>query len=261
MIEVTAVGLPLKREGPSHWFSSYRAMLKWQILDMRLLLPLTVMVQALTGVGVVIGFGLLVPNMTTEMALFLSTGAVVVSLVAVGVVMSPQLIAQQKAADSYDFMWSLPVPRSAATTAWVSINTLIALPGMAGALIAAVLRFDVEFVVSPMVVPAVTLTLLAGTLFGFTLAHSISKPEITQLLTGLLIFVIFGFAPISFPIENLPGWLGAVNEFLPFYPMATVVRDGLTEGIAVDVGRSYAVLAIWVVASATISAIVLRRRP
>ena len=260
MTTATVVGLPTKREGVRHWLSSFWAMLKWQVIDMRLLLPLTVMVQALTGVGTVIGFGLLIPNMTYEMALFLSTGAVVVSLITVGVVMGPQLIAQQKAADSYDFMWSLPVPRSAATVAWVSINTLIALPGMVGALIAATLRFDISFAVSPIVIPAIALTLVTGTLVGFTLAHVITKPEITQLISGLMIFVIFGFAPIAYPIENLPGWLASVNEFLPFYPMATVVRAGLTEGLAADIGRSYVVLGIWMLASAAVSTFVLRRR-
>ena len=256
----TTAALPAKRAGIGHWTSSYRAMLRWQLTDMRLLLPMTVLVQLLSGVGLVIGFGLLIPEITQRLALFLSTGAVVVSLVIVGVIMGPQLIAQQKASGSYDFMWSLPVPRSAASAAWVTLNASIAIPGMLGALVAAILRYNVAFDVTLMVVPAVSLTLLTGTLLGYALAHGIPKPDITQLISQLLIFVIFGFAPVSYPIENLPGWLATVNEYLPFYPMANVVRDSLTDGIATNVGRSYLVLSIWAVLASVISAAVLRRR-
>jgi ABC-2 type transport system permease protein len=260
MTSVAATALPVKRSGAGHWMRTYRAMLRWQFTDMRLLLPMTVLVQLLSGVGLVIGFGLLIPDMTERLALFLSTGAVVVSLVIVGVIMGPQLIAQQKSAGSYDFMWSLPVPRSAASAAWVTLNASIAIPGMLGALVAAILRYDVAFDVTLMVVPAVGLTLLTGTLLGYALAHGIPKPDITQLISQLLIFVIFGFAPVSYPIENLPAWLATVNKFFPFYPMANVVRDSLTDGIAVNVGRSYVVLSIWAVLASVVSAAVLRRR-
>lgn len=252
--------LPSKRSGPNHWFRGFAVMLRWQVIDMRLLLPLTVMVQALAGVGLVLGFGLLIPDLSDEQAVFLSTGAVVVTLVIVGVIMGPQLIAQQKSAGSYDFMWSLPVPRSSTSMAWIALNTLIALPGMLAALLAAVWRYSISFEVSPWVIPAVGLTLITGSLLGYALAHAIPNPEITQLLSGLLIFVIFGFAPISYPIENLPDWLATLNQYLPFYPMAVVVRDGLTEGIATEVGRAYAVLGAWAMASAVISGSVLRRR-
>ena len=253
-------GLPAKRSGVGHWLQAFRAMLRWQLTDMRLLLPMTVLVQALTGVGLVLGMGLLISDMTERMAVFLSTGAVVVTLVVVGVVMGPQLIGQQKSAGSYDFMWSLPVPRSAASAAWLVLNIVIALPGMIAALLAAMWRYNVTFDVSPLVVPAVGLTLIIGTLLGYSFAHAIPKPEITQLVSQLLIFVIFGFAPISYPIENLPDWLATVNQYLPFYPMANVVRDSLTSGIVTEVGRSYVVLIIWGVASALVATIVLRRR-
>ncbi len=252
--------IPVKRSGPVHWLRSYRAMLRWQLTDMRLLLPLTVMVQLLSGVGLVLGFGLLISDITESVALYLSTGAVVVTLVLVGVIMGPQLIAQQKSSGSYDFMWSLPVPRSSASAAWVTLNVFIALPAMLGALGAAIWRYDVTFEVSFMVAPAVGLTLLTGTLIGYAIAHAVPKPDITQLISQLLIFVIFGFSPISYPIENLPGWLATVNEYLPFYPMANVVRDSLTNGIVTEVGRSYVILGVWALGAAMVAGWVLRRR-
>lgn len=235
-------------------------MVRWQLTDMRLLLPMIVFVQILAGVGLVLGFGLLMPNMPPDMALYLSTGAVVVTLVVVGVVMGPQLIAQQKSAGSYDFMWSLPVPRSSASAAWITLNTIVAVPGMIAALLAAMWRYDLSFALSWMVIPAVGLTLLTGTLLGYAFAHAISNPDLTQLISAALIFVIFGFAPISYPIENLPDWLATLNDYLPFYSMAVVVRDALTDGLATEVGRSYVVLIVWAAIAAAGSAYVLGRR-
>jgi ABC-2 type transport system permease protein len=72
--------------------------------------------------------------------------------------------------------------------------------------------------------------------------------------------MILGFAPINFPPENLPEWLAGLNLWLPFYPMAEVVRDGLTQGLVTDVVRSYAVLGVYTVASVAVAAWVVGRR-
>lgn len=253
-------GLPAKRSGVVHWFQGFAAMLRWELTNMRLLLPITVMVQILAGAGLVIGFGLLIEDMPTPAALFLSTGAVVITLILVGLIMGPQLVAQQKLEGSYDFVWSLPVARSAASAAWLTLNFVIAVPGMLAALLVAVWRYDLTFSISPRVVPAVVLTLLTGSMLGHAMAHAIPKPEITQLLSQILIFGIFGFSPISFPAENLPEWLATFHRYLPFESMAIVVRDALTEGLVSGVARAYLVLVVWTALAAGISGAVLRRR-
>jgi ABC-2 type transport system permease protein len=258
---VTAIGaLPAKRRGLGHWLSSYGAMLRWELTNTRLILPLLVLAQALSGAGLVLGFGLLMPSLPPHTAAFLVTGAAVVTLVMVGAAVGPQLVAQQKIEGSYDFMWSLPVPRSAATVAWVTLNMAIAIPGMLAALLAGAVRYHVSFDVSPLVVPAVLITLVSGTLLGYALAHAISKPEVTFLVSQVLIFVIFGFSPIAYPAANLPAWLATLHRYLPFVHMADVVRGSLVSGLATDLGHSYLVLGIWSVAMTAVTAAVLRRR-
>lgn len=227
---------------------------------MRLLLPLTIMVQALSGAGIVLGFGLLIPEMNQKTAQYLSTGAVVVTLVLVGLVLGPQLVAQQRMQGSYDFMWSLPVPRTASSAAWLSLNVLIAVPGMVAAILTAALRYGVVFDISFMVVPAVLFTLVTGTLLGYAIAHAVPNPEVTMVVSQILIFVIFGFSPISFPAENLPTWLANAHNYLPFEHMANTVRGSLVDGLATDLGRSYLVLSIWAIAATAIAAAVLGRR-
>lgn len=252
--------LPVKRTGAANWLRSYAAMLRWELANVRLMVPLLVVAQMVMGAGIVLGFGLLIPSLPPTTAAYLVTGAAVVTLVLVGAGVGPQLVAQQRMEGSYDFMWSLPVPRSAATVAWLTLNALIAVPGMVAALVAGALRFDVVFDVTLMIIPAVLITITTGTLLGYALSHSIPKPEVTMVISQILIFVIFGFSPISFPAENLPAWLATTHDYLPFVHMANTIRDALVDGLAADVTRSYVVLGIWSVVSAGVAAAVLRRR-
>lgn len=260
MIEAAAVALAPRRAGPRHWWQGFLAMLRWEVTGMRLLLPLTMVVQVLLGAGFVLGIGLFFADIPARAAVFLSTGATVVTLITVGIVLGPQLVVQQRLAGTYDYLWSLPVPRSASTAAWLVLNVLIAVPGMGVALLAAAWRYDIDFAVSAAVVPAVLVTLVAGTLLGYALAHAVPKPELVQLLTQVLIFVIVGFSPINYPPENLPAWMAGLHEYLPFVHMARVVRASLVEGLVDGVGRSYLVLAAWTVVAAAIVVWALRRR-
>lgn len=259
----TTTALPtvaVKRSGPRHWLETYRAMLRWEVTGMRLLLPLTIVAQMFIGVGMILGMAIFFDEIPPRSALYLSTGAAVVTLVIVGIAVGPQLVAQQKQMGTYDFMWSFPVPRSSSAAAWVTLNVFIALPGMVAALLAALLRFDLDFDVTLAVVPGVALTVVCGTLIGYAFSHAVPRPEVTQGIAQVMIFGVLGFSPINFPPENLPGWLASVHRYLPFESMANVVRAGLTNGIVEDLARSYWVLGIWSLVSAALSAWALGRR-
>jgi ABC-2 type transport system permease protein len=255
-----SIPLPPRRSGVANWLHAYRAMLRWDMTNTRLLVPILTIAQAISGAGLVLGFGLLIPSLPPLVAAYLVTGAAVVTLIMVGAAVGPQLVAQQKMEGSYDFMWSLPVPRSAAAMSWLTLNAIIAIPGMVAALVAGALRFDVRFAITPMVIPAVLITIVSGTLLGYALSHAIPKPEVTMLISQILIFLIFGFAPIAFPADNLPSWMATTHQYLPFVHMANIIRASLVDGIATDVGHSYLVLAIWSVVAIAVSGAVLRRR-
>lgn len=248
------------RSGPGYWWHSYRMMVRWEVTSLRLLLPITVMVQVLSGAGFVLSLGLFFGQVPPRAALFVSTGVPVITLVTIGLVLGPQLVAQQKADKTYDFLWSLPVPRTTAALAWVTTNLILGLPGMAVAVVVALLRYDLDLHVSAALVPAVLLTLFTGTMIGYALAHSLGNPMLIAAITQMLIFVIIGFSPINFPAEQLPGWLAQLHRWLPLAPMADTVRAGLTYGVVADVTRSYLVLAVWAAASVGVTAAVLGRR-
>lgn len=246
--------------GPGHWWRSYVMMTRWEVTGLRLVLPITVMAQVVLGAGFVLGIGLLYGDLPDTAALFLSTGVAVITLITVGLVMGPQLIAQQKAQDTYDFVWSLPVPRSSAAAAWFTMTAIIAVPGMIAALLVAEVRYDIVLSVNPGILSAVALTALTGTMLGYALAHAVPNPQVTMLVSQVLIFFILGFSPINYPIENLPAWLADVSRWLPFHHMAVIMRGGLTRGLVSGVAASYVVVALWGSAAVAVSSWVLGRR-
>ena len=256
---VSPVSMP-PRAGPGHWLRSYYLMMSWEVRTMRVFLPLALAVQVLIGAGLIIGFGLLMGNVPATAALYLATGVTVISMITVGFVLTPQMIAQQKLAGTYDYIWSLPVPRTTSVAASLTVNTLIALPGMVIALLVGVWRYDIDLEISVLVLPAVLLTLVTAASIGMAMAHAIPNPMITMLSTQILVFVIMLYSQINFPSDRLPDWLAAIHQFLPFEHMANVVRAGLTQGLATEIGFSFSVLTIWAAVSWSITAWVVGRR-
>jgi len=246
--------------GPAYWARSYVLMMRWELTSLRIILPIMLVVQVLMGAGVVIGFSLLFEEIPQDQALYLSTGATVIALLIIGLVAAPQMVANQKMSGTYDYLWSLPVPRLAQVMASLTVYSAVALPGMILALVAASLRFDLQLSVSPMVIPAALLTILVATSVGYSFAHAIPQPMITALITQVLAFVTLLYSPINFPPERLPGWYAAVHRLLPFQHAAAVMRDALTEGLVQRVGFSYAVLTAWTVAGWVVTWRVIGRR-
>ena len=242
-----------RRQGAGHWFRAFGLMVLWNIVRMRLFLPVLIMVQAFTGVGLVLGFSLLYSDISATQILYLGTGAVVITLVTVGVVVGPQFIAEQRLSGSYDWFASLPIPRSASAAAWTMFNVIVALPGAGAALLAVELRFDADLAISLLLLPAVVLVLLGGTLVGYAYAHALPEPRTINLISQLMIFVVFGFSPIAYPVENLPGWYATIQAYLPFQHMGDLVRAGLTNGLVESVTRSFVVLGLWSALAAAVS--------
>ena len=250
------------RSGAAHWVNGYRTMLRWHLSSMRLWLFLLVMVQVLVGVGYVLGVGLFFDEVPPVAAAYVSTGAPVLNLVLLGMLLGPQLVADMKASGGSDFLQSLPVPTTASAAAWYTVTLIGGVPPFVVTLLAARLRYpDVEFAVSPAVVPAVLVVVFTGTMLGYALAYAITNPRVTQLVTQVLVFALMGFAPIVFPAQQMPDWLVSVNEWLPLTHMATVVRDALTDGlVTADVGRAYLILTVWSLAAGAAAVRELGRR-
>lgn len=237
---------------------SYLLLLRWHALRLRVVLPLIIVVQAGLAVGVVVGFSFLVPRVNSEVATYLSTGAATLGLVIVGLATAPQMVAQSKLEGTFDYTRAWPVARLAFLLSDMTVWLVTALPGLVIALLVAALRFDIEFQISPLVIPAFLLTAVCSTALGYGLAYA-TQPALTSVLAQFVLFVSLMFSPILFPKDRLPGWLAGVHEVLPFDSMATIVRSSLTAPTTAS-WSNYLIVLAWMMLGFAVTLRVMARR-
>lgn len=243
-----------------HWFRGYALLIRWQALRIKPALPFVVVAQFFTGLGTVIGFGYIMPEIDNVSAGFLVTGAATLSLVTLGLVLVPQFVAAAKSEGSFDYMWSLPIPRMAYLAADLTIWMLATLPGVIVALVAGSIRYEFTLQFSLWAIPALLLIVLTATSVGQAIALISPKPELVNVLTNLIIFAMFLFSPINFPIDRLPSWLATIHRVLPVKYAADAVRATLIPAYAEDLQLALVVLVIWCAIGLTTNYAVATRR-
>ncbi|MGE5287466.1 MAG: ABC transporter permease [Micromonosporaceae bacterium] len=248
------------RSGAGYWLASFRSMTRFDLGRARQWAAMMMVIQIMMGAGMALMYGFFYPRVTPTIALYIATGTPTLALIPLGLVMIPASVGQQKLEGTFDFIWSMPVPRSAQAASTFLLYTVLALPGMVLALAVASWRYGIHLSINPQIVPAATLCALMTVSVGFGMALAIHNPLVTNLITNTLVFVVLLFSPIVFPPSHLPGWLFAVHRVLPFYNMAVVIRAGLTSGLVTDVTRSYLVLLGWTAAGWLMTASVVGRR-
>jgi len=248
------------RHGAANWLRSFRLMLRLEYIGTRQFAAVIVVVQFMMGAGMAVMYGFFYPEITPTTALYITTGIPVLALIPMGFVIVPGGIGEQRTSGSFDFIWSLPVPRSAQVTAMFVMYTSLALPGTVLALLVAMWRYGVTLSISPLIVPAVLLAAVMSVAVGAGMAMAITNPMITNLISNALIFVVMLFTPIVYPASNLPLWLMRVHEVLPFHHMTVAIRSGLTDGLVTGTTTSFLVLGAWTVAGTAVTAWVIRRR-
>jgi ABC-2 type transport system permease protein len=248
------------RSGLPYWVGSLRSMLRYDWGEMRPWVAMLIVIQTMMGAGMVIMYGFFYPQITPVRALYIATGAPTLALIPLGLVMVPNAVMMDKLRGTFDYVWSLPVPRSAHAVSTFSLFTALALPGTALALLVATWRYGIHLSLSPLLIPAVLLCALMSVTVGYALALAIANPLVTNVIVNALIFVVLLFSPIVYPASQLPGWLYDVHQVLPFESMAVVIRAGLTTGLATQVGQSFLVLGAWTAVGCAVTAWVVGRR-
>ncbi|MCL1871888.1 MAG: ABC transporter permease [Promicromonosporaceae bacterium] len=234
-------------------------LVQWQLRRGADMVPFLVVVQVLLSVTTVFGYGLLVGTPPPDAAAYLATGAATVTLIMVGLVMTPQGVGQSKTEGSLAWMRTLPVPRWAYLASDLVVWTLIALPGSVLGVVAGAWRFDVTLSISPWIVLAAPLVSLVAATVGYSMALLL-KPQLAALVSQVIVFVVLLFSPISFPAARLPQWLGVVHDWLPIQPMAELMRAMLLSDTFQMSTRSSLVLAAWTVVALAGAGRALARR-
>jgi ABC-2 type transport system permease protein len=242
-----------------HALRSYTLLIRWQALRLKGFLPLAIIVQALFALGIVVGYPLLFPEIDETTVLFLATGAPAITLITMGLVAVPQVVAQAKTEGTLEYMRSLPVPRLVYLFADLTVWMAIVLPGVAFALAIGVWRFGLELDVIPLVIPAFVLVALTSATVGYAMA-SVLPPTIAQLLTQVLVVFVLMFSPLNFPPERLPDWLQAIHALLPVQAMGEVIRGTVAAGTFPMTVGAWVLLAVWCVGGLGIAFVTLQRR-
>jgi ABC-2 type transport system permease protein len=241
------------------WLRSYFLMLKWVLLSYRPWLSLNLAVQIMIATGFIYGISFFYPAITPDIAKYVTTGAPTLILLTVGLVMGPQIIASARLEGTFDYIWSLPVPRMAHIAADATAMFGTTLPGIILAVALGSIYFHFGLDISPLVIPAVILIAMCGSFVGYSMAFAIPKPMMVNVLTQIIIFVVMLFSPVMFPAERLPGWLQAIHRVFPIQYMADLVRGTLTD-LSINMGKAFAITGAWCAAGLIITSLLVGRR-
>ena len=251
-------GAPAVPSAPGLWRQT-GLLIQWQLRRCLPMMPLLMIVQALLSVSTILGYGLIAGDPGPEASLYLATGAPAISLVVLGLAMTPQWVSQSRTEGTPDRMPTPPAARIACLLADLTRWTVPALPGLVLGVAVGSARFDVSLSPAWWLVPGAVLVALTAACLGYAIANLLT-PSLAQIVSQVLIFVIMLFSPFSYPASQLPGWARTVHEWLPFEPMAQVVRAGLCSQDAVMPARAWVVLGVWSAASLAGASWALGRR-
>jgi ABC-2 type transport system permease protein len=243
----------------ARWFRSYGLMLKWVFLSNRPWLMMNLVVQVCIAVAFIFGMSYFYPQITPAIAKYLTIGAPTIILLTVGMVMVPQIVAQMRTEGTFDYIWSLPVPRMVHIAADSTNIFGTMLPGIVLAVFLGAIRFDFSLSISPLIIPAVIMIAMCSTFLGYTMAFAVPKPMMVNVLTQIIIFIVMMFSPVMFPAENLPQWLQTVHNFLPIKYMADLTRGTLTD-LPANLELAFGVVGAWLAVGFTATNLLVRRR-
>jgi len=234
-------------------------MCRWTFLSSRPWLTLNLAVQLGLAVGMIFGIGYFYPQMTSSIAKYLTTGAPTLVLLTVGMVIVPQVVASMRSEGTFDYIWSLPVPRMAHIAADATNMFGSMIPGILLSIILGKYHFGFDLNVSWLVLPGILLIASCATFVGYSIAFAVPKPMMVNIITQLMIFFVMMFSPVMFPAAQLPQWLQSIHQVLPIQYMADLMRGTLTD-LPSNLGLSFTVVGAWFVAGFFITYFMVRRR-
>lgn len=175
-IATLARARPELRRGPRHWLSGYVSMLRFDVASQRTWLPMFLLTQVLFGAGMAIIYGFYLGHASRSAIAYIVTGAPALAVITAALIGVSTIVTERQIAGTWDFIWSLPAPRSAAVASTFTVYTAMTIPGIVVALVLASWRYGIHLVLPPAMVPAFILASLMATSIGFAMAVAIPNP-------------------------------------------------------------------------------------
>jgi len=224
-------------------FRDYAELVRFQLLTNRNEMWFFGLIQVAFSVGFVLGFGYIIPDITKDTALFITIGSATQSIIMVGLVGLPQMLAMAKAEGRLDYFMTLPISREAYLLAMVTQVAIMSLPGIVFAVALGWLRYDLDISVQAAVLAVVPLAIMSLAGAGIAMAVLIPHQQLTNMMTQLLIFYVIFFAPVLLPKEQLPEALQFTAKFLPPSYVADAMRATMTNLPGTQLGQSLLAMA------------------
>ena len=240
--------------------SQYRDLLGIQLRSMRDEVWMIAIIQVMLGVGLMLGTGYLIPNISDMSATFLVTGCAVQAFVTMGLVMLPQLLAQSKAEGRIEYFLTMPVSREAYLLALITVVAITALPGVAFTLGFGAWVYGLSFGFEPAFLAVTVLCILSLAGVGVALAMFSPHQQLVNATTQLIIFYVLFFSPVILPASQLPEILQQSAKLAPPTYAADGVRATLTDLPGTNLGKDLVVMSGFAVGSVALSAFAIRRR-
>jgi ABC-2 type transport system permease protein len=238
----------------------YLDLLSVQLRSMRDEVWFVVVLHVALSLGLVLGMGYLIPDISEDAAMYLVTGSATQSFVTVGLVMLPQLLAQSRAEGRMEYFLTLPISREAYILSLVTVVAVMALPGVAFSLAFGAWYYGFALTFEPAFLLVMVLSVLSLAGVGVAMAVYIPHQQATNAATQLIIFYVLFFSPVIFPASQLPNVLQHTARAAPPTYAADAVRATITDVPGTSLNKDLSVMGGFAVATIALSAFAIRRR-
>ncbi len=233
-------------------------LIRWSLLRHKHLLVVFSFTQIVLSLAIVYGLALMLPNLDGESTIYLSSGSITLGIIAVGCVLSGQIVNTAKLEGIIYYQKTLPVYRLNIILADIIIWGFASIPGIFMSSIAAIFRFRLNIDVSIQSLLVIVLVQISMICIGFAIAYWFSANTVA-LVTQIIMIGGLLFSPILYPTDRLPNWTKIIYENLPFVPASKLIRSTLFNNGSVSI-REVIVVSIWGIVTLLLSLIALSRR-
>ena len=238
----------------------YRDLVSLQMRSMRADNIFIAMIHVALTLGLVLGMGYLIPNVTESTALFLVTGTATQAFVTTGLVMLPQMLSQSKEDGRLEYFLTLPISREAYLMSLITMVAVTSFPAVAFCLAFGAWHYDLSLSVDPAFLLVMVLAVLSLAGVGVAMAVYMPHMQVTNALTQLIIFYVLFFSPVLLPESQLPELLQQTAKLAPPTYAADGVRATLTDLPNTTLAKDLWLMSGFAAASIALSAFAIRRR-
>ncbi|MCD5030153.1 ABC transporter permease [Enterococcus asini] len=208
----------------TNYFFQLYALIRWSLVRYKVLLPVFTIAQLLLSLAIVYGLAFLIPTIDQTTAIYLSSGATSLGIIAVGCVLAAQIVSTAKQDGIVSYQRTLPVSRISILLADFLIWGVASLPGVLMSFLASSLKFNLTIHFSFLSTFFLILSQMTMISIGFCIAYWLPANGVS-LMTQIIMIGGLLFSPITYPAERLPGWTSIIYDFLPFVTSANLLRS------------------------------------